>query len=248
MEDKFQPFFLKIPLLGNFERKVEEGEVVKEGEVLAQFSRLKVVEINLAQALGVKPKKLPLFLEVGVGREVEEGQILAKRKGLFKTLKVLSPISGRVEGLVEDLGILRIETKNEPIKIRSPISGWVEKREKNFLILKFPALILPAKAAFGQSSWGILENFSGEGIFNLKDVEGKIVLIGELNLVVLNKLEALGGKGAVCLKVEKEVEEGVEESGVLVLSEDDFKKACLKAGKKAKLDVKEKRLIIAKNT
>ena len=82
--------------------------------------------------------------------------------------------------------------------------------------------------------------------FDLKKVEGEIVLLDNLTLAVFNKLEALEATGAVCLEMDKGIEQEADEAGVLVLAEKDYEKVCQLAKKRAKVDVGDRRLIIAK--
>lgn len=166
--------------------------------------------------------KIPLFADAEVlvkkSQEVKEGQVVAR----------IEQREGR-----------------QLIEIKSPLEAEVIDLEKDFLVLQFPALVFPAKLAFGTSGWGRLKAFSGH-FFELREVEGKIVLMDNLTLAVFNKLEALEAVGAVCLKMDKAVEQEVDQTGVLVLAEKDYKKACLLAEKRAKADVGDKRLIVAK--
>lgn len=245
MTDKPADFKLKIPLFEGAKVLTKEGESIKQDQSIVELSQDRVVEVSLASALKVKPIKIVSLLEVGLGREVKESQILAQKKGFFRKRKVLSPVTGQVESLVEDQGVLKIRTSKKSIEVRAPVSAKVVSFKKNFLVLQFLALVFPARQAFGKSGWGDLKDFSGH-LFDLKEVEGKIVLVENLTEAIFNKLEALGAIGAVGVKAEKGIKQEVDESGLLVLSEKDFEKVKENVGKRAKIDVGDKRLIIAK--
>lgn len=234
MINQFQPFSLKIPLFEGAEILVKEGEEVKQGQTIIKISQQPTIEVNLASVLKVKPVKVVSCLEVGPGREVKEGQVLAQKKRFFWKRKAFSPATGQVEGLAEDEGVLKIKTKGQTVAVRSPVAAKVGGLEKGFLVLQFPALVFSAKRSFGKSGWGELGD------------ERKVALVGNLTLAVLNKLEALGAAGAVCQQTEGGIEKEIDEAGVLILSEKDFQKACQHNGKRAKVDVGDKRLIIAK--
>lgn len=245
MEEEFADFTLKIPLTDQAEIVVRKEQKVSEDEVLTRLHCTKTARIELAPALGVKPVKVAGFLEVGPGRQVKEGQVLAKRKTFLKVKKVFSPLSGEVSYFDQTSGILEINSDQEPITIRSPVCARVTKVDKNFLTLVFPALVLAADQTLGKSGWGNLEKSSGQ-IFDLKQMGGKIALVAELNLALVNKLEALGATGAVCLRAKQEIEKDLEQLGVLVVKKADFEIAWRQVGKRAKIDVGDKRLIIAK--
>jgi len=166
--------------------------------------------------------KIPLFAGVGVvvkkGQEIKEGQVVAR---------------------------MEQEGGKQPVEIKSPVKAKVIDLEKNFLVLQFPALVFSVQDAFGISGWGELKLFSGQ-LFELREVERRIVLLTRLTSAILNKLEALDAVGAVCLEMDKRVEQDADEIGILVLAEKDYKRACQQEGNRAKVDVGDRRLIVAK--
>lgn len=245
MESRFRDFSLKIPLFRGTKVLVKEGERVSQEQVLLRVTHQPVVEVDLASALAVKPTQVASCLKIGLGAGVKKGQILAQKGRFWRKKRVFAPITGKIEALLEEEGILKIKTERRAAEIRSPLDAKVISLEKNFLVLQFPALVLPARQAFGRSGWGNLGDFSGH-FFDLKKIQARIILVENLTEAILNKLEALGATGAVCLELEEGIEKGVEESGVLVLSTGNFKKAKENGGQRAKVDVGDKRLIIAK--
>jgi len=245
MTNKPAGFSLKIPLSKQAETLVKIGEKVDQDQALVKVDRQKIKEIDLAVDLKINPKKIADFLKVGLGKSVEKGQVLAEKRNFLRKNKVVSPVSGKIETFSDETGILQIAVKGEVFTVKSPLIAKVKSLEKDFLILEFLALIFPSKQAFGESGWGNLKSFSGN-IFDLKENEGEIVCVEKLALDVLRKLETLGATGVICLKIDDGVVEEADELGVLVLAENDFKAVCQLTDKRAKVDINDKRLIVAK--
>jgi hypothetical protein len=229
-------FSLKIPLLGKSEPLVAEGKKVSVGQLLARVDRQSFVEVEVDPACR---------LEVALGMSVVAGQVLAKSGKFWQKRKVISPCSGKVEAFLGERRVLRIASVEKPLEIFSPVAAKIAKIEADFLTLKFAAVVLPAVASWGKSGWGNLRVFAGE-IYQLQKAKEQIILLKKLTPAILNKLEALGAAGAVCLETRREgIGKEVDDSGVLVLAEKDFQKASEYEGKRAKVDVNDKRLIIA---
>lgn len=241
-------FSLKIPLLEKAEVLVEEKERVEVGKILARVSRRTLVEVNLASLLGVSGKKLSACLTVGPGTLVSAGEVVAY-SGFLKKKKAVSPVLGKVEEFLESAGILRIAAVEKPREIFSPVAAKIAKIEKDFLVLEFPAVVLPACASFGRSGWGTLAAGASDFFSLSGKLKEKILLVEKVTPVILAKLEALGAVGAVTAEggIENKNDKEEEEMGVLVLEEKDFEKAKDYAGKRAKVEVGEKRLVIADN-
>ena len=245
VSNKLVYFSLKIPLLEKGEVLVEEKEKVAVGKILARVSRRTLVEVDLANLLGVSGKKLSACLRVGPGSLVSAGEVVAY-SGFLKKKKAVSPVLGKVEEFLEGEGILRIAAVEKPREIFSPVAAKIAKIEKDFLVLEFPAVVLPACVSFGRSGWGTLTVGASDFFLLSRELKEKILLVEKITPVILVKLEALGAVGAVTkeggIKDKNDKEE--EEMGILVLEEKDFEKAKNYTGKRAKVEVGEKRLVI----
>lgn len=125
--------------------RVEPLQVVARTELPGAFRILPV-----ARLLGVPPAKMDRYLRVQPGDEVEEGQVVAARRGLnARTLR--SPATGLVTA--SGGGRVLIETAPEPFELKAYLQGTVTN------VLEDYGVVIETLGALVQGIWGA----GGEG-------------------------------------------------------------------------------------
>lgn len=153
------------------------------------------VKINLAKLLNVSPKKAFSYLTVSLGKKIEEGRVIAFKKGLLGKKEVKMPCQGKLIKYEEDSGILVLE--KEELPLFSGVAG--EKAEKKKTTGVKGGKIIEGEFGFGTAEGEIFH----ETDFALPDLskvlEEKILVVNkEVKPVLLYRAAALGIKGIVC--------------------------------------------------
>jgi hypothetical protein len=192
-----------VSFAGGTKLGCKKGDLVNEDEVLVQTTpKGEVKEYDLSQILGVSPKKARKYLLCSLGTKIHPDQVLAEKKGLFRSKVFKSPVNGVLEALTEK-GVLKIQMTGEKIDVPSPVKGKVEKITPSLLMIKFPAMVLKGSKGFGEGRWGIMrlvgEKKKRVEIGDLgREDKGKILIIaGEISQALFHKAEALGVVGLV---------------------------------------------------
>lgn len=159
------------------------------------------IAIPVAKKLGVNPAHIFRYLKKYVGEKIDKGEILALKKGLFTTLKVVSENEGIIKEIDHQHGMVLISTINEKTTtINAFFKGEVVAVKNGKIILK----VKKGEKFLIKTS---TDNFGGE-LFYLKDrylpfsgdqLSEKIVLAESVNDYLQSKIEALGATGFILL-------------------------------------------------
>ncbi len=125
---------------------VQEGEYVEPTRVVARTALpadFRVV--NVAQTLGVPPRKVKRYLKVKVGQSVTEGEVLAGRGFLSRSV-VRAPIDGVITGYGR--GRLLLEKQPQRRQLTALVPGVVAQ------VLPDRGVVIEAVGAFVQAAWG----------------------------------------------------------------------------------------------
>ena len=135
-----------LPVKG--EVLVRAGQKVRSNDVIATANMAPQHKLlNVARALNVEETEARRFIERKVGDEVEEGDVLAARKGLGRrTLR--APAAGVIVLIAGGQIMLRLKT--EPFELRAGLPGTV-------------ANLLPDRGAEIQSVGALVQGFWGNG-------------------------------------------------------------------------------------
>jgi len=206
---------------------VNEGDKILKDMVLAVEEEEIIEEFNLAAFFSVSPNIVSRFLTVSIGERVEEGRIIAVKKGLFGRAKVFkSPVKGTVVNISKE-GILTIKIGFEKKEFLSPFPGVVKEIKENSLVLEFNGKRIEGSFGKGKKVLGVLDILSKKeekaGIFSLgSEAKDKIlVLEGEIPLGIIYKAEALGVAGLVGGRFPQEVE--VDEIAIVSFGDENGK-------------------------
>lgn len=182
--------------------------LVKAGQKLnfdTPFYRSKSeVEFTIAIAgkLDVPPNKIFHYLKRFVGETVEKGSVVAVKKNLLSTKKVISEKAGVIKEVNHHEGVLIISCmEGAESDHMANIKGEVAEIKKNEIKIKIDnGIEFPLKMASGGFGGKVLFVKSGND-HNLTetDVQGKIIIARSLSEFFVIKLEALGASGIVTL-------------------------------------------------
>lgn len=126
---------LPINISSGFTILVKVGDSVSTGDILAKKEVIADVEINLAEAFSVNPKKVKKYLKKNPGDSIEEGETIASKSKLFgmKEEKIISHIRGTISKYDRNSGKLSVilQVKDEEAggnfqEIVCPIDGTIE--------------------------------------------------------------------------------------------------------------------------
>jgi len=237
-------FSFLFPLPAKIELNISEGEKIKEGDILGHYLSEKKISLNLAQKLGLPPKKVGQALTISLGNSIKEGDLLAEKKSLLgSSVKIYSPVGGKAFSFDQERGILTLVSPAKKVAVRAPINGKIEKVEKEGLVIKTEGTIFPLCWAKGKIVFGPLKKYAGSlANLNIED-RGKILLSKEIiNLSLIKKSEALKIKGLISAKKSNDF------PTFLTLAQlknpDDEEKIAAYENQKAVLDPKNKVLAI----
>lgn len=239
--------------------KVEDGQSVELGELLAEVDQVTCHQVELTEVfpLGYGIEALGR-LAVKVGQKVAKDELLAIwNKGMAKK-EFRSPVAGKVIGFTE-MGVLKIETGQHE-EILAPFAGQIKENGKKRLSIMFPAVKIETDWGQGKEFVGplVLADSQGENFFNVeKSILGAIVVCAQpVSQAALFKMHSLGAGGVIVIDSPKKTEEVLEKIkpqmgdvfGVVAIDADDEDKlAFLKEadGRQALLRSQERELVVA---
>ena len=130
--------------------RVEPTQVVARANLSGDF---RIVPV--ARALGVSTSQMDRYMRVGLGDEVQQGQLIAKRGRLF-AYTVKSPIGGMVTA--SGGGRVLIEANPTPFDLRAYIYGTVSNMIQHYgVIIETPGAVIQGVWGTGGESVGVLK-------------------------------------------------------------------------------------------
>jgi hypothetical protein len=202
-------FSLPISLPDGYILKTSENTTVKIGDILAERTLGKDIIVPLAEKFNIDPKKVITILKKGPGDKVEEGDVLAEKKGIINIKRATSHFEGTVLKLEEDTGNLHIRTHGigEVETIKSPVDGKVTICDNSKVVLETEKKALSAIKSFGKEIKAELAYLSKEKIeFEDidKKIDKKIILAKTFDRAALSKAFGLGALGAIGFNIPDE--------------------------------------------
>lgn len=126
---------------------ISQGSRVEPTDVVAETQESGSIQVlDGARGLGIAPNKVPGCLQVQEGDEVQEGQVLAKRGGLFRRTLV-SPSTGTL-ALVDERGYLLIRGLPIRHQVQAMMHGEVVK------VMSGRGVVIEGQGALVQGVWG----------------------------------------------------------------------------------------------
>lgn len=134
----------QLPVEGSIH--VRQGETVRAIDVIAS-TRLKPKHfmLDIAAGLGVSNEAAARFIERYEGDDVNRGDVIARKAGLFNRI-VRTPVDGKIV-LITD-GYVMIEEEQEPFKLLAGLPGEVID------LIHGVGAVIEATGALVQGTWG----------------------------------------------------------------------------------------------
>jgi len=244
---------LPILLPEGFTLKVSVGEKVTAGQVLAEGQEKTREEIiHLASALKLVPQKAIKSLKKNLGDSVSAGEVLAAKKSLLSSHKIISEFSGIIIKIDETSGdlVIRISGGGQNLKtFSSPVDGIVQSFDNGKVVLKTDKEAILAVDGVGGESEGKIEYLADSDETKLDvEIKGKILLTKAIDKLYVFKTIGLEAAGIITESLEGidfvDLEEKNVKMPVLEVSEEDFRKLVKERQKNIYLFGKNKSIII----
>ena len=243
---------LSILLVNGFVPKVKTGDDVVSGQVIAtKRGRGKDIEINVCETLDIKPGEAVKFILKRPGDKVEEGGLIAAKKGTLGIggKGIVSKVCGTVFKIDEDLGILYIresQTRLDPAgeDIFSPVDGVVELCDNKKIAIKTDKNAILADKVCGK---GIIQGqlvLVNEGKVEAQDLKSEIgekIILGRVfDRETISKSIALSVLGIISQNISDEELEDLRKKNIdtpiFIINEENFEKLVKYNGKKIYAD------------
>ena len=242
---------LPFQLTDDYTALVKQGDTIKVGQVLAEKEASDDKKISLAEAFSTKPRSTGKYVRVSAGDQVNEGDVIAVKKTLFREEKVFSEVSGTVVGFERDTGDLVIKSSEKGEKEKdlvSPIDGTVTVCNNEQIVIETDKDVLVGERGVGSTAEAtLLEITPKEGqensslLFALdSQAIGKILLAETVDHDTLFKAIGMGVEGVITREVSDTdmnylIQRNIA-TPVILLGHDAWKKVLHWVGKKAYID------------
>ncbi len=181
---------------------------VSIGDNLYKIKNRKQIKVDVASSLHIDPSDIFCHLVKVIGDSVDEGAVIAEKKGVLRKNQVKSPIKGIIENIDHSTGELIIthaSTKSSQVK-KSFFHGKIVSYDETESILK---VHIKGKGNIYEADTISLD--SGGEAFYLKDeklyystagddINGKIIVIDEIKPYMETKFDTLDAGGIVHAK------------------------------------------------
>ncbi len=180
------------------------GQTVKPFQTIARtLLKSDFYILPAAEELGVAPEALPEYLQVAVGRNVDEGDLIAEKKRLLGRRRVVSPREGVVVEISN--GRVMLQQRKDWYELRALMAGNVV----NFIpdqgvVLETSGSLIQGVWANGREGFGAIRNVSMMPDFSLTadhiddDDSENILAAGKIDrLDTLTQAEFVGVRGII---------------------------------------------------
>jgi hypothetical protein len=139
-----------LPIVGDV--LVRAGQRVAARDVVARaLLPGPITPVNVANLLGIGPADVPAAMQVRQGRQVAEGDLLARSNGIFGWFRKESycPCGGTVESISPVTGQVILRGSPQPVDVRAFLSGTVVE------VLPGEGAVIEAEATWVQGIFGV---------------------------------------------------------------------------------------------
>lgn len=147
----------RLPLAG--ETLVAQGDVVKAETIVAKADLPGNVQlVNVANSLSIPPGDIHEYMLKGEGEQVQEGEVIAKTKGMFGFFKsqCRAPTDGTLESISEITGQVALREAPVPVAINAYVEGKIAE------VLPQEGVVVETFATFIQGIFGVGGEVIGE--------------------------------------------------------------------------------------
>ena len=139
---------INLPISSDIRLLIKEEEKIEAGTLLCEKKEDKFIEaIPVSALLKIPPSQILKYLKKKIGENIEAGTILAKKKSLFSSFLLKSPVEGLIKEVDLKKGTLNIlvqKTGNKD-KFIFPFSGKIKKITKTHLEIEVEGIIIDLK-------------------------------------------------------------------------------------------------------
>lgn len=257
---------LPIPLPSGYYPKIQVGNQVTTGEILAKREVAPEIVIRIPEVLKIPIKHSAMTLRKNPGDSVQKGTILASKKRTFGINEdvIVSQVDGIFLRYERDTGAIVItpdasaradsEVSEE---IRSPIDGIVEVCDNDKILLRTDKDILLGKSGVGKDFTGIVHNIAQsqedpEGKVQLHFLDsaviGTIIVGGSFDRDVLLKAIGMGVGGVIAYSIRDEDLSHIADRNlstpVITIEKESYLKLLSWNGKKAYIQGEQKTILL----
>lgn len=203
---------------------VKEGAEIDFNTLLFESKTEKEVSIDIASKLGINPKNIFRHLVKLVGDSIDEGEMVALKKGLFADKKSFSPHKGIIKEVDHNRGLLILEySEGEKVRSRSPFKGKLVKAAKTHLEINIgKAYEFDLKSSSSDFGGQILYLEEDPPLnLTVSNAYDRVIVRNKISPFTQIKSEALGVAGFVTLE---ELSQPSESGSATVKNIDDIKK------------------------
>lgn len=186
---------------------VQKNVEVSPHDVIGHYKQtLGFTVINGAAELGVDPTEVPRLLSKAVGQTVFKGELVASKKGLFKSSHILSPTDGIFQSLNEKTGEITFKLIPKEMPLSAGVFGIVENidYEKGEVMIKGMMTEVYGVLGTGNEKEGFINVIAGAS--DLVDKQhinisqkGQIIVAGSLIMeATIKKALSCGVAGIIC--------------------------------------------------
>ncbi len=181
--------------------KARAGETIDLKTPLFESASSAEYSVAVAQKLSVEPSKIFHYLKKFVGEEVKKNEVLALKKGLLSTKRIISEYEGKIKEIDHSEGTVIITTKGKKNTAYSQIVGEIAELKNQQITIKVKEGkefdIKKASGDFGGETF-YWKNIETGSISNL-EIAKKILVAESISSYTQSKMEALDIAGYVLL-------------------------------------------------
>ncbi len=222
----------------------EKDEVTIETPLATLILEGEVLTIDLSTYLSVSPHKVGKYLKKSIGDSIKEGDVLAEKKSLLSSIVIKSPQSGIITQIDLKTGHIAFQIREGKSQTIYPtMQGRVKTVNPQAIEIECEAKDLDVEKAGGKQVMGLLSYITGKNVTvlsNMGDVDKVIVLLEEVTLAALSKLDALGARAVISKSpIDEETDLPFAQVGAA-----QFKECVEHAGKEVILDPSRKKIYL----
>lgn len=183
---------------------VKKGKKVSPGEPFYSVQEHSETVVEIASKLRIKPQDIFQCVKVVVGQDVDKGLILAEKKQLLGSKKILCAYSGTVSHINHESGTIHIHAKTDGGCIFNTFfSGTITEihSKKHTLTVDIGDAFSFDLQNVTDQAGGALSHIDASAMLTAtsEEISDRIILIDSVQSHNLNKLEALDASGILYL-------------------------------------------------
>ncbi|GEM_PF-6368484 len=187
---------VKLKLPENSRILVKIGDKVKFSDKIFTTAAERHINIPVAKNLKIKPEKIYDYLKKLIDDQLEPGEVLAEKKGIFGSKRILSEYKTKIVEINHITGEVILSTQEEGKKSFSGLQGQILEKSKNTLTVKLKdAVKIPfKKTSLNQLIGAEIFVIKTENDIKRKSIQNKAVVIEKTNPYLEEKIKALDAR------------------------------------------------------